>query len=235
MHSTKHNETTASEAVAASESGATVGAEVQVVTVPAPLTRNALSLPNIITISRLFIAVGLFWLIYAHTDDPSRGYWLTATALFLVAAGTDFLDGLIARRWGLVTTLGRILDPFADKIIICGVFIFLQDRNLNSGVTAWLTTIVIGREMFVTSLRGFLEKHGRDFSAALSGKIKMILQCIAVTAALMSLSPAVQSAFPRFNLLRDVLIWATIVATVWSGLLYVWRAYQMLRLPADAA
>jgi CDP-diacylglycerol--glycerol-3-phosphate 3-phosphatidyltransferase len=216
-----------------SEGSASVGTEVQVVAVPAPITRNALSLPNLITISRLFIAAGLFALIYAWTSHPSHGYWLTATALFLLAAGTDFLDGLIARRWGLVSTLGRILDPFADKIIICGVFIFLQDRNLDSGVTAWMTIIVIGREMFVTSLRGFLEKHGRDFSAALSGKIKMIMQCVAVTAALMSLSPAVQSAFPKFNVLRDVLIWATIVATVWSGLLYVWRAYQMLRLPEE--
>jgi CDP-diacylglycerol--glycerol-3-phosphate 3-phosphatidyltransferase len=235
VQGTQHNDSLAGMAGVPNGSNATVGAEVQVVAVPAPLTRNALSLPNLITISRLFIAVGLFWLIYAYTEDPPRGYWLTATALFLLAAGTDFLDGLIARRWGLVTTLGRILDPFADKIIICGVFIFLQDRNLDSGVTAWMTTIVIGREMFVTSLRGFLEKHGRDFSAALSGKIKMIMQCIAVTAALMSLSPAVQSAFPQFNVLRDVLIWLTIAATVWSGLLYIWRAYQMLRLPGERA
>lgn len=217
-----------------SEGSATVGKEVHVVPVPAPITRNALSLPNIITVSRLFIAAGLFALIYAYTETPDSGYWLTATALFLLAAGTDFLDGLIARRWGLVSTLGRILDPFADKIIICGVFVFLQDRRLESGITAWMTIIVIGREMFVTSLRGFLEKHGRDFSAALSGKIKMIMQCIAVTAALMWLSPTVQSAFPWFYLLRDVLIWATIAVTVWSGLLYVWRAYVMLRLPGEA-
>ncbi|HUG91166.1 MAG TPA: CDP-diacylglycerol--glycerol-3-phosphate 3-phosphatidyltransferase [Planctomycetaceae bacterium] len=217
-----------------SESSATVGAELQVVPVPAPITRNALSLPNLITISRLFIAVGLFALIYAYTAVPAQGYWLTAAALFLVAAGTDYLDGWIARRWGLVSTLGRILDPFADKIIVCGVFVFLQDRNLASGITAWMTIVVIGREMFVTSLRGFLERHGRDFSAALSGKIKMLMQCGAVTAALMSLSPAVQSAFPRFNLVRDVVIWATIAVTVWSGLLYVWRAYQMLRPPEDA-
>ena len=74
-----------------------------------------LDIPNLITISRVLMAVVLFALIEAD------GWWKTATVLFAVAAATDFLDGYIARRYGLVTPLGRILDPFADKIIICGV------------------------------------------------------------------------------------------------------------------
>src|SRR5690606_21826952 len=110
-------------------------------------------------------------------------------ALFLLAATTDAVDGYVARRYGQITTLGRVLDPFADKIIVCGTFVFLLERHPLSGVTAWMVVIVIGREMFVTGLRSFLEQQGKDFSATWSGKIKMILQCAALTASLMSLDP----------------------------------------------
>ena len=197
----------------------------------APLEAGALNLPNAITLTRLLLSIALFVLI------DIRGYWLTSAALFVVAASTDFLDGYIARKYGLVTTLGRILDPFVDKIIIGGAFIFLLGKQaepglegavLSSGVTAWMTIIVIGREMFITSLRAFLEQHGRDFSAAWSGKIKMGLQCAAVTASLLSLSPELGSQQWLLST-RDVLLWGAVVSTVYSGLVYVKRAAEMLR------
>jgi CDP-diacylglycerol--glycerol-3-phosphate 3-phosphatidyltransferase len=200
-----------------------------------PFNRDDLNPPNLITLSRLALAFVLFVLIYLN------GYWITAAALFLIAAATDAIDGYIARKYGMVTTLGRILDPFADKMIICGAFVFLLDKKvpsaegvLASGVNAWMVIIVIGREMFITSLRGFLEQHGRDFSASFSGKIKMITQCMAVTASLLSLSPHVSG--PAFNMLRDVLLWGTVVVTVYSGVDYVVRATIILRrepLPAE--
>jgi CDP-diacylglycerol--glycerol-3-phosphate 3-phosphatidyltransferase len=189
--------------------------------------RDALNLPNLITVSRLLLAIVLFVLIFL------KGQWITAAVLFAVAASTDALDGYIARRYGMVTTLGRILDPFVDKIIICGAFIFLLEKksDFDSGVNAWMVIIVIGREMFVTSLRGFLEKHGCDFSASTSGKIKMVLQCAAVTAALLSLSPHFESS--GFNLLRDILLWTAVAATVYSGADYVFRAVRLLRSQTD--
>ena len=147
-----------------------------------PQLRDAINAPNLITFSRLILALVLFVLIYLD------GFWLTAAILFVVAASTDFLDGYVARRYGLVTVIGRIMDPFADKIIVCGAFIFLLDKKVNveqgvlgSGGKAWMVLIIIGREMFISSLRGFLEKQGMDFSADWTGKIKMGLQCIAVT------------------------------------------------------
>jgi CDP-diacylglycerol---glycerol-3-phosphate 3-phosphatidyltransferase len=187
-----------------------------------PLTRGALNTPNLITISRLVLAVVLFWLI------DFDGYWQTAAAVFLLAAATDFLDGYIARRYGLVTTLGRIMDPFADKIIICGAFVFLLGKA-DSGVTAWMVIIVIGREMFVTSLRGFLEQHGMDFSATMSGKLKMVLQCAAVTASLLSLSPEFRALAPWVDVARDVLLYSAIAITVYSGGIYLHRAAVMIR------
>ncbi len=191
-----------------------------------PLTRGAFNLPNAITISRLGLSLVLFVLIDVD------GWWRTAAALFVFAAATDFLDGWVARRYGLVTTLGRILDPFVDKIIICGSFVFLLGLGVErSGVNAWMVLIVIGREMFITSLRGFMEQHGLDFSASWSGKFKMAAQCLAVTVALLALSPEVVSVWKWMPTLRDVTLWLAIGLTVYSGVIYVFRAAQMLRKP----
>ncbi|MCX7421204.1 MAG: CDP-diacylglycerol--glycerol-3-phosphate 3-phosphatidyltransferase [Planctomycetia bacterium] len=185
------------------------------------IDRRSLNVPNSITLSRLVLSIVLFAII-------SGGHsWITAALMFVIAAATDALDGFIARKYGLVTTLGRILDPFADKIIICGAFLFLVAQP-NSGVNAWMALIVFGREMFITSLRSFLEQHGRDFSAVWSGKIKMVLQCAAVTGCLLSLDERF-ATLPQFMLARDVVLWFAVLVTFYSGVEYSWRAFKMLR------
>ena len=88
-----------------------------------PLDVNALNLPNCITVSRLVLAFVLFGMI------SYGGLWISSAVVFAVAAATDAVDGYLARRYGMVTTLGRILDPFVDKIIVCGAFIFLLAVN----------------------------------------------------------------------------------------------------------
>ncbi len=189
-----------------------------------PLPRidgRSLNVPNFITLMRLILALVLFAMISCGSS------WIAATIMFVVAAATDALDGFIARKYGLVTTLGRILDPFADKIIICGAFLFLVAQP-KSGVTAWMALIVFGREMFVTSLRAFLEQHGRDFSAIWSGKVKMALQCLAVAASLLSMDARLAEV-SAFILTRDIVLWATVAITIYSGVEYTYRAYRMLR------
>jgi CDP-diacylglycerol--glycerol-3-phosphate 3-phosphatidyltransferase len=188
---------------------------------PAPIDRRSLNLPNMITLSRLLLAFILFGLI------SYEGFWITAAVLFAVAATTDAIDGWIARKYGQVTTLGRILDPFVDKIIVCGSFIFLLQRPEQSGVNAWMVTAVVGREMFVTGLRSFLEQAGKDFSAVWIGKIKMALQCVAVTVALLTLSPKFRDDWMLLG--RDILLWATVAITVYSGASYAWRGFLMLK------
>ena len=180
------------------------------------------NLPNLITVSRLILSLILFVIIYLE------GWWKTSAALFILAAATDFLDGYFARKYNQVTTLGRIMDPFVDKIIICGEFIFLLERD-GSGINAWFVLIIIGREMFITSLRGFLEKQGRDFSASWSGKIKMGVQCVAVVLSLLSLSKEAPFNTSGFLLFRDITIWATALITLYSGIDYVLRASRMLK------
>lgn len=186
---------------------------------------RSLNLPNAITMSRLVLSLVLFALI-------QRGnLWLWAAGLFVFAVATDVLDGWIARKYNLITQLGRILDPFVDKFITSGTFLFLLPVA-ESGVTPWMVVIVLGREMLVTSLRGFLEQLGADFSASASGKLKMFLQCAAATAALLSMHPPLatySAAGMTFTAVRDVLLWTMVVVTVWSGYIYVQRAIELLR------
>jgi CDP-diacylglycerol--glycerol-3-phosphate 3-phosphatidyltransferase len=189
----------------------------------AVLGRDSLNMPNLITTSRLLLSFVLFSLIAAG------GWWILAAGLFVLAASTDALDGYLARRYKQVTVLGRILDPFVDKVIVCGTFVFLLEKQgeSDSGVSAWMVIIIIGREMFVSSLRGILEKEGKDFSASLAGKLKMALQCMAVTASLLSLSR--ELPWPWLPAVRDILLWLAVAITIWSGLIYVIRGFSLLR------
>ena len=199
---------------------------------------KAFNLPNQLTTLRLLLSVALFWLISAE-------HYIAAFVLFLVAVGTDWLDGYYARKFNQITTLGRILDPFADKVIICGTFIFLvtnrwmlQDWRL---LQAWMVVVIVGRELLVTALRSFLEERGSDFSANLSGKLKMVLQCVAAGSALIYLhclqpnGQAAQPAAPAWVYWFTVVsIWAAVLLTVYSGVVYVWIAYKLLKQQADA-
>ena len=203
---------------------------------PAPIDRRSLNLPNAITLSRLVLSIGLFAMV-GYED-----LWLASAALFVFAAATDFLDGYFARKYGQITTLGRIMDPFVDKIIVGGAFLFLLRRTVElptgeivaSGVSPWMVLIVIGREMFVTSLRGFMEQHGIDFSADRTGKLKMALQCVAVTICLLSLSRFL-IPYEGFRLFRDVLLWGMTLFTAYSGWAYFARAMRALREHTAAA
>jgi len=190
-----------------------------------PTSERSLNLPNAITISRLLLSFVLFTLI--QTGD----YWLWSAGLFVFAVATDVLDGWIARKYQLITQLGRILDPFVDKFITSGTFLFLLPVTKQSGVTPWMVVIVLGREMLVTSLRGFLEQRGADFSASASGKLKMFLQCAAATAALLSMHPPLAGyavAGISLIVIRDILLWSMVAVTVWSGYIYVQRAITLL-------
>jgi CDP-diacylglycerol--glycerol-3-phosphate 3-phosphatidyltransferase len=161
-------------------------------------------------------------------------HYLTSFVLFVIAAGTDWLDGYFARKYGLVTTLGRILDPFADKVIVCGAFIFLLPipsmTQMPFGLRPWMVVVIVGRELLITALRSFFEERGSDFSAKMSGKLKMLLQCVAAAAALLYLAhPPVEN--PPDWLLATLVIslWSAVVVTAYSGVVYVWMAWRLLK------
>lgn len=185
------------------------------------------SLPNQLTASRLVLAVVLFALI-------SGEQWVWALAVFALAAFTDWLDGYLARVQGLTSSLGRMFDPLVDKVLMCGTFIFLLPygtRNGEGWLTPWMVVVVVAREFLITGLRSYLESLGVQFGADWLGKLKMVLQCAAVVAILLSLQ------FPSSALqhLRDGLIYGMLAATILSGLQYVWRGFVILKAdPAKA-
>ena len=186
-------------------------------------TATAFNLPNQLTALRLGMSVVLFVLI-------AWKIYFAAFIVFLVAASTDWVDGYLARRYGMVTTLGRILDPFADKIIVCGSFIFLTAiPELQHYLPAWMVVVIVGRELLVTALRSFLEQRERDFSAVMSGKLKMVLQCVAVGVSLYFLSYLPDGAAPAaIEWLLIASIWAAVLLTVYSGIAYVRTAISLL-------
>ncbi|MEN6405397.1 MAG: CDP-diacylglycerol--glycerol-3-phosphate 3-phosphatidyltransferase [Thermoguttaceae bacterium] len=187
------------------------------------------NLPNQLTSLRLILSVVMFCFMAGE-------YYLTSLVLFAVAAGTDWLDGYFARKYGQVTTLGRILDPFADKVIVCGTFIFLGAvpamTEVAWGLRAWMVVVIVGRELLVTAIRSFIEDRGSDFSAKMSGKLKMVLQCLAAGACLFYLSyptPQAQHAAAWCWWVLVLSLWSALVLTVYSGLVYIRTAVRLLQ------
>jgi CDP-diacylglycerol---glycerol-3-phosphate 3-phosphatidyltransferase len=192
------------------------------------LWASAFNLPNQLTFLRLILAVVMFCLI-------AWEWYLASFVLFLIAAGTDWLDGYFARKYSQVTTLGRILDPFADKVIVCGTFVFLtavrEMTELPLGLRPWMVVVIVGREPLVTALRSFLEDQGADFSAKISGKLKMVFQCVAAGACMVYLDyPNPSAAAPdwvRWTMIAS--IWAAVLSTIYSGLVYMVVAGRLVR------
>ncbi|HEY2838659.1 MAG TPA: CDP-diacylglycerol--glycerol-3-phosphate 3-phosphatidyltransferase [Pirellulales bacterium] len=185
-------------------------------------TPAVFGLPNQLTTLRLALAVVLFVLM-------SFKFYQSALIVFMLAAATDWLDGFLARKYGLITTLGRILDPFADKIVVCGTFILLAAiPEMQRYLPAWMVVVIVGRELLVTALRSFLEQQGQDFSAVMSGKLKMGLQCAAAMAALVFLSYEPGEAQTWLVYTLHGTIWAAVLLTVYSGVAYVRTAIGLL-------
>ncbi|MFL2870904.1 MAG: CDP-alcohol phosphatidyltransferase family protein [Pirellulaceae bacterium] len=194
------------------------------------IDRNEIfNVPNQITMLRLLLSIVVFVLIPLNLYMP-------ALVVFAIAAGTDWVDGYYARKYDQVTQLGRILDPFCDKIIICGSYILLsvQMRDIDasiSGMTVqiagWMAVVVVGRELLVTALRGFIEQHGGDFSAKFSGKLKMVFQCAAVIGSLAVLINPVESS-DVLRLVTLILIWLSVLSTVHTGIIYIVAAVKTI-------
>jgi CDP-diacylglycerol--glycerol-3-phosphate 3-phosphatidyltransferase len=190
--------------------------------------RDVFNVPNQLTIARLILSIALFVLIELASRLAAPGYYLAAMIVFMIAAGTDWLDGYWARKYGQVTILGRILDPFVDKVIICGAFIYLAALP-GSGLTAWMAVVVVARELLVTALRSFLEGEGIDFSAVMSGKLKMVAQCLAAGWSLFRLSYGDAAPPEWVSTGLIIVVWGAIALTVYSGVAYVIAAIRLLR------
>lgn len=190
----------------------------------------ALNLPTQITLARLGLAIIFVGLLSTY-DQRNPEYWKLdlAMGLFIVAAATDFLDGFLARKRGEVTPLGRVLDPFVDKVLVCGAFIFLAGKEFVgtdgenvTGVESWMVAVIVGRELLVTGIRSFSESIGHAFGASIVGKIKMWAQCIAVPLILLLLAHSTTWASANWaDNVRLIAVWGAVIITVASCLHYM--------------
>lgn len=180
--------------------------------------KNILNRPNILTLFRVAsIPVIVVLMIF-----PNKFFTFLAVILFSAAAITDFLDGFYARRQGLVTTLGKIMDPIADKLLISSTFIMLASHGW---VPAWMVCIIIGRELAVTGLRNVIAAKGGDVSASLLGKYKTGFQISAIIPLLIH--------YPyfgiNFHVIGSFFLWCALALTIWSGADYFIKSRNLLQ------
>ena len=194
------------------------------------------SLPNLITMSRLglslvfFVILGLFdgkYWKYVGEPLPAGGVIIldVSIVVFILAAATDFLDGHLARKWGMLSTFGRIADPFVDKVFICGSFIFLIP--ITPLVPAWYVVVIITREFLVSGLRSFVESRGVAFGAGLGGKLKMLFQSVTIPFVIFYRANFFDSSALKVFVI--ILLALSLILTVTSSVEYVQRAVRILR------
>lgn len=211
--------------------------------------------PNRITLVRFIGSLVLFGILHFHgmwQDEEALasreleaftagvrgeigGYLAVSFWLFIVIACTDFLDGWLARRGNSVTAFGRIADPFVDKVLVLGAMVFLAVMEWSRPwFPAWIVVVVLAREFLVTGIRGYIESLGMQFPADWFGKIKMIVQCVAI-AAVLGLFAFNWPAWAReaLNVIGHVFVWGTLVTTVGSGASYVLKTRRMLEGRSD--
>ena len=185
---------------------------------------KALNLPNALSLTRVFLAplVLLFlslrssepisFLSFLGDDAPTWGDIL-AGGVFVVAAITDSLDGYIARKQRLVTTLGKFIDPLADKVLVIAAMIALVDLHR---IPAWIVLVIITREFVVTGLRLVAAAEGVVIAASKGGKLKTVLQIVALTMLILKIPGGM------------AVMWAAMILTVWSGMEYLIGGSKLL-------
>ena len=186
-----------------------------------------LNLPNILTMMRIAAIPLLAALLMS--SSRSAGFW--AAALFAVASITDWLDGYLARRMGIVTIFGKFLDPIADKLIVMAALIMILPFNR---VPAWMVLVILGREIIITGLRGIASSEGIVIQASDLGKFKTIFQIVAILGLVLHYD--YNWFFGISNTLLTVnmhnvgmfFLWIATLLTIWSGADYLVRFVKVI-------
>ena len=183
-----------------------------------------MNLPNTLTILRIFFAPLL--VVVLLTREPNLDLWglpmrfeIWGVLILLAAAATDWADGYFARRRGEVTTLGILLDPIADKLLISAAFISLVEMQL---VPGWMVVIVIGREFTVLGLRNIASAEGFTIQASTLGKLKMVFQVLAVCAVILG------AKHHTLKPLGTLLLWLVVVSAIASAVQYFLKFWSQV-------
>jgi CDP-diacylglycerol--glycerol-3-phosphate 3-phosphatidyltransferase len=203
-----------------------------------------MNLPNKLTVSRFVLTAFFLAVIFSRVPYHET----IALVLFCLASLTDYFDGEIARKRNLITSFGKLMDPLADKILICSAFIsFVNRADLpehrgmppHAWMSAWMAVVVVARELAITGLRMLAASKGVVLSAERYGKHKTIWQIVAIISVLVLASYQQWGVFGQIFAIRIIgdgawIVWFTELAkwvavglTIWSGCVYLWRNRQI--------
>lgn len=174
------------------------------------------TLPNVLTYLRMGVIPAIILFLNVPVTVTSLN---TAFSLFLLASITDYLDGILARRHNLVTSVGKLLDPLADKLLTSAVLIMLIPLDK---VQAWVVFLIIGREITVTGLRSIAASQGLILNASRIGKKKMVSQTVALCFFLLTV-PGMEKLLEAVG---NVFLWTSVVLGYWSALYYFLHFYR---------
>jgi CDP-diacylglycerol---glycerol-3-phosphate 3-phosphatidyltransferase len=182
-----------------------------------------MNLPNLITLGRIFLVPLLVVVLLTRFEGRlilGVRKELVGAAIFGIAALTDWLDGYLARRNKQVTTLGQLLDPLADKLLITAAFVSLVQMDI---APAWMVAVILGREFAVTVLRSIAHSRGVVISASPLGKFKMVSQVVAILLLILG-----DHHLQQFVILGEIALWIAVIAAVVSAVDYYWRFHHVL-------
>lgn len=188
----------------------------QTVMTVASASSHPFSLPNVLTYGRIAAVPALVACLYFLKGDVAR--W-SAFGLFVLAALTDWLDGYLARAWEQQSTLGAMLDPIADKLLVGAALLMLVHDNTINGVSIWAAVIILCREILVSGLREFLAELNVKIRVSVLAKWKTTLQLVAL--AVLLAGPAAARYFPLADALGIALLWIAALLTLWTGYDYL--------------
>ncbi len=175
-----------------------------------------MNLPNKLTLLRI-IAIPVFIVVLL------MGHRYIATVIFIAAALTDMLDGHIARKYNMVTNFGKLMDPLADKLLVMSALLLLVQLG---NVAGWMAVVILAREFAVTGLRQVAASEGIVIAAGVTGKVKTILQMIAIPLLLLDNWPGCYIGMP----LDQIFLWAAVIMTIISGTEYIVKNRQLLSM-----
>lgn len=175
-----------------------------------------MNLPNKLTILRVLM-IPLFIVVLLS------GYYYVSAVIFVLAALTDALDGYIARKYNLITNFGKIMDPLADKLLVTAALVCLVELG---DVAGWMVVVILAREFTITALRSVAASEGLVIAAGNSGKLKTVLQMVAITALLFKNYP-----FEYWNIpFANIALWAALIMTIYSGVEYIVKNKQVFSM-----
>jgi CDP-diacylglycerol--glycerol-3-phosphate 3-phosphatidyltransferase len=199
---------------------------------PSALLKEFWNLPNMLTLGRIAVIPLFVW--FTYDADPFFSY--LAAALFTLAAVTDVVDGFLARRWNMITVVGKLLDPLADKLIVAAALVMMVRLGR---IHAWIVIVLLSREFIVTGLRQIAASEGLVIAAGQEGKWKTSLQLVGIVALCVHYRHPMFFGFAwyevNFNLVGKFFVYLSTAFSVWSAAVYFQAFLRMLSKRSQTA